>query len=186
LSERDLENDAALGEGLISLGLFGACFEAMVLAFRSKTQEWLIEYEPARLDKFYVACRTAYTTFEFCGPVLIANGAMSESDFLSLSEIRERRNELTHDAYNHLVTLRLADLASDLNQIDRITTRVVNWRFEPGPYASRPVLAVGESKQFTVNARVITYLFRELAEDLVHRRLRVSTPGASVEEARAV
>ncbi len=180
------DNDAALGEGLISLGLYGACFEAMVLAFRSKTQEWLLEYEPGRLEAFGAACKTAHRTFEFCGPLLVRMGVLQESEYDSLSEIRERRNELTHDAFDHVVTLRLDHLREDLDQMDRITARVVNWRFDAGPHSTRRAIAVGDSVPFTVNARVVTYLFRELAEDLVLRRFRQPQAESLQDPERAV
>jgi hypothetical protein len=46
------ELEAAVGEGLVALGLYAACFESMVLAFRATMHEYLKAHEPRSLPAF--------------------------------------------------------------------------------------------------------------------------------------
>lgn len=163
-----------VGEGLVALGLYVACFEAMVLAFRAKTYEYLLAHDPDAVPLFLSACKTAHRTFEFCGPRLVWLGAIDQPDYDSLNEIRERRNELAHEGYNHVFTLKLADLDDDLRQINRVTVRTSNWQVARGPHSPTEDPSVVRTVKASVSPALTTNVVRQVAEQVVWCRLRNS------------
>lgn len=92
MGQEELENTIA--QSLMAIGLYTISFEATALSFRAKIHEYLIESDRSQLSRFAKACGTAYDTFDFCGPILLENGVIGQTDLESLNEIRGRRNPL--------------------------------------------------------------------------------------------
>jgi hypothetical protein len=116
-----------IAQSLIAIGLYTMSFEATALAFKSKINDYLIANDRARLPALYKACDTSFKTFEFCGPILIANNVIEQADLDQLTVIRKRRNQLTHEAYNRAFDLPVAEVMPDVKCLHRITRKVQGW-----------------------------------------------------------
>ncbi len=120
-----LENSVA--QGLMAIGLYTVNFEAMALCFRAKIYEYLQEHDPAKIKEFISACDTAFKTFEFCGPRLVALNVISNAEFDALSVMRKRRNIFAHEGFNEVLGLTLADIDDDVQAMYIITDKVNRW-----------------------------------------------------------
>jgi len=111
----------------MAIGLYTVNFEAMALCFRAKIHEYLEEHEAGALSAFNKAARTAFATFEFCGPRLVRLNVLSQDEFDALSAMRMRRNNFAHQGYNEVMSLTLDDINDDVLLMYRITSKVDRW-----------------------------------------------------------
>jgi hypothetical protein len=131
----ELENTVA--QSLMAIGLYTIHFEVTALSFRGAVYEYLKEVDPALVPQLVKSCKTAYATFSFCGPILVSNGAIEQTELDALEAIRERRNLFAHEGYNHVFDLEVRDVLPDVQQLHKITKKVEAWRGKNRP-ESRP------------------------------------------------
>ena len=126
MGQDELENTIA--QSLMAIGLYTISFEATALSFRAKVHEYLTETDRSQLSRFKKACGTAYNTFDFCGPILLANSVIGQADLESLTAMRERRNLFAHQGHNRVFDLEVQEVLPDVKQLHKITQKVQGWR----------------------------------------------------------
>ncbi len=173
MSASQLENSVA--QGLMAIGLYTVNFEAMALCFRAKVYEYLQEADPASINRFLAACGTAFETFEFCGPRLIALNVISYDQFNALTAMRKRRNLFAHEGFNEVLGLTLADIDADVQSMYVITKSVNGWvvpTLTPKP--------IPNSVRLSVSPAFFPGFVSQVARQIVAGPLRVSQTESEV------
>ena len=147
---------AAVGESLLAIGLYTIAFESMVLSFRGGMHDHLKVNDPESLRKLLKACSAAHDTFRFCTPVLLQLGVIKKADSDALTDMRKRRNKFSHEGYNEVMSLSVADVESDVLLMYRITGKVERWRLSAQSSRATRSTSAGttETRHFSVSPAI--------------------------------
>ncbi|OXI42453.1 hypothetical protein [Burkholderia aenigmatica] len=155
-----------IGQNLIAIGLFTVAFESMVLTIRAQAYGYFCKNDPTSLSAFDKACDTADKTIKFCAPVMRKARLVDEVEIDALARVRQRRNKMAHEGYNHMFTLKVKDVAEDVELMLKISAKVEQWRQlipEPLPDGRVP---------FSVSPSIFG-LYLSVAQDLACTKLYV-------------
>ena len=164
-----LEDD--VGEALIAVGLYTACFEAMTFGFREKMRTYIDLHDRKSRAAFERACEGADRTAQFCGPRLVARGVLAADDLTAIVRIRRRRNEYAHEGFRRIRQVKLAEMDADLDAMYDIARRVQYWTIESSA-ETRAGFPPGVNVSFVVEPTLLTNLVREIASTIVATRFR--------------